>query len=141
VLAAKGEGAVLAWVERSPAAANGGGVWLVELDAAGKPKTEPVRLATSSEDPSAVRLSCSAERCLALIDARPASGPALEGVVWPTPASGAEPAASSMTPELLVRRTLSAADPAAYSFAGGQLFYADRREQYGRLRRASIDWQ
>jgi hypothetical protein len=85
-------------------------------------------------------LSCSAERCLALIDARPASGPALEGVVWPTSPNGAEPSTSSSAPELLVRRTLGAADPAAYSFVGGQLFYADRREQYGRLRRASIDW-
>ncbi|HVZ32355.1 MAG TPA: hypothetical protein VG963_08015, partial [Polyangiaceae bacterium] len=140
VLVAKGDGLVLGWVERAPAAADGGGVWLVEIDAGGKPKAEPVRLATNGEDPSAVRLSCSAERCLALIDARPASGPALEAVVWPTPANGAEPAASSIAPELLLRRALHAGDPAAYSFAGGQLFYADRREQYGRLRRASIDW-
>jgi hypothetical protein len=137
-LVAKGEGAVFGWVERSRGGMSGGGAWLVELDADAKPRGEPVSLPAGTADVAALRLACEDERCLVTLDARPPNGALLEGVVWPAPSvPEGEPGPKA---EALVQRASAGADPPAFAAVGSQVFYADRRQQYGLLRRVGIEW-
>jgi hypothetical protein len=133
----KGAGALLGWVERARVGVSGGGARLVELDADAKPKGEPVSLPASAGDVAALRLACEDERCLVTLDGRPPSGAVLEGVVWPAAAVAGAPAPKA---EALLQRASTGGDPPAFAAVGSQVFYADRRQQYGLLRRVAIEW-
>jgi len=150
VLAAQGDGALLAWIEQ-PVVGNGGGrAWLAELDAEANLRAEPRVVRSSSGDPRAVRLTCEANRCLGSLDCRPPNGALLEGFVWsanggaPAADQKGSPASPGAAPELsareLVWRASAASDAAAFALAGGQIFYADRRQQHGLLRRVGVEW-
>jgi hypothetical protein len=134
-LAAKGEGAILAWIERPlPARAESSRAWLVELGADARRKGEPVAVASATANPVAVRLFCKDELCQGALDYRPPSGPLLEGFN----ADALDPPPSS---QLLVRRASEANDPPAFALTDTEIFYADRGAQRGLLRRAAVDWR
>jgi len=152
-LVARGDGALLAWIEHPVVGSGGGRAWVVELDGDGNRRLEPRLIASPSGDAMAVQVACDADRCVGSLDCRPPSGPLLEGFVWPSapaaagaPAPGAPAAASPAAPaelssQLLVRRASAAADMPAFALAGGQLFYGDRRRERGLLRRVGIEWE
>jgi hypothetical protein len=154
VLAAQGDGALLAWIEH-PVVGNGGGrVWLAELDAEANLRGEPRTVRSSNGDPMAVRLTCEGSRCLGSLDCRPPNGALLEGFVWTAgsnaPAADAkgQPAAAATSPATtldlvareLVWRASAASDAPAFAQAGSQIFYGDRRDQHGLLRRVGVEW-
>lgn len=141
VLVSRGEGALLAWIER-PVVGNGGGsAWLLELDAELKPRGEPRAVRSPSGDARAVRLSCEGDRCIGSIDGRPPNGALLEGFAWSAPAAGAGQGASAeLVARELIWRASAGSDPAAFALAGGHVFYGDRREQRGLLRRVGVEW-
>src|SRR6185436_17764633 len=95
VLAAQGDGALLAWIEHPVVGSGGGRAWLVELDAEGKPRGEPRAVRSSAGDAVAVRLGCEAGRCLGSIDGRPPNGALLEAFVWSASAAGKASAATT----------------------------------------------
>jgi len=134
VLVTHGTGALLGWVERPLA---GGGdearAFVIELDAEGRRVGEPISVASPSGDPIALRLFCEAGHCQGAIDARPPHGQLLEGFEFRT---GSTPEA-----RVLMYRAGAAADPPAFALADNALFHADRIEQRGSLRRASVDWR
>jgi len=133
-LVTNGAGALLAWVERP--LAGGGEVaraFVVELDAEGQRVGEPVAVASASGEPAAVRLFCDAGRCQGALDARPPSAQLLEGFEY---RAGNVPEARA-----LVYRAGAVSDPPAFALADGAVFYADRIERRGSLRRAGIDWR
>jgi hypothetical protein len=158
-LVARGDGALLAWIEHPVVGSGGGRAWVVELDAEGNPRNEPRLIASPAGDAMAVQVACDAQRCFGSLDCRPPSGPLLEGFVWPSApsaAGAAAPAAASpaapaaappgaapveLSSQLLVRRASAAADMPAFALAGGQLFYGDRRRERGLLRRVGIEWE
>jgi len=160
VLAAQGDGAVLAWIEH-PVVGNGGGrAWIAELDAEANLRGEPRVVRSSSGDPVAVRLTCEGERCLGSLDCRPPNGALLEGFLWtakgrapaaaakgpPSAASTAGDAAAARAAPLelpareLVWRASAASEASAFALAAGQIFYGDRRQEHGLLRRVGIEW-
>lgn len=133
-LVALGEGALLGWVERPALGGqNGSRAWLVELDANAKPKAEPMRIGASAGDPAAVRLFCTSGHCLGALDSRPPSGHLLEGFVW-------EPGGAAPSAEPLVRRATMGADSPAFATVASALFYADRSDRRGLLRRVDVEW-
>jgi hypothetical protein len=107
--------------------------WLVELDAEAQRVGEPVAVASKAGDPSALRLYCDGSQCQGAIDARPPDGPVIEGFAWQ---AGAAPEARS-----LVRRSSASADGAALVMTDGAIFYADRVERRGLLRRLGVSWR
>jgi hypothetical protein len=133
-LAARGDRALLGWVERP---LMGGDqvarAWLVELDAEAHRIGEPVAVASKAGDPAALRLACEGGQCQGVIDARPPDGPLLEGFSWQ---AGAAPEARA-----LVRRAIASTDTPALVIGDGALFYADRTERRGLLRRLGINWR
>jgi hypothetical protein len=134
-LAAKGEGALLAWIERPvPARSQSARAWLVELGADARRKGEPVAVASTAVNPIAVRLFCRDGLCQGALDYRPPSGALLEGFN----ADAVEPAPSS---QLLVRRSSAGTDPPAFALTDTAIFYADRGEQRGFLRRVAVGWR
>jgi hypothetical protein len=163
VLAAQGNGALLAWIEHPVVGGGGGRAWAVEIDADANVRGEPRQIRTSSGDAVAVRIACEGNRCYGSLDCRPPNGALLEGFVWPAdgapspkdatakqdgaqqePAAKdapAAPAPKEPSAEELLWRASAAADAPAFAIAGGQIFYGDRREQRGLLRRANIEWQ
>ncbi len=134
VLVPSGNGARLAWVERplvgGEAAAR---AVLIELDAQARRVGEPISVEVQTGDPTAVRLYCDGNQCQGVIDARPADGAVLEGFDW----------RPGVTPEarVLAYRAGAAADPPAFALSDTAVFYADRIEQRGVLRRAGISWR
>ena len=134
VLAARAAGALLGWVERP---LSGGGevarAWLVALDADAQRVGEPVAVLSRLGEPSALRVFCDGAHCQGAIDARPPDGAAIEGFDWP--ATGAPEA------RLLAYRASGSADPPALSLTDDGLFYSDRIEQRGVLRRLSVAWR
>jgi hypothetical protein len=134
-LAGKGEGAILAWIERPlPARAENARAWLVELGADARRKGEPVAVASATVNPIAVRLFCKDALCQGALDYRPPSGALLEGfnadVLDPPPSS-----------QLLVRRASEANDPPAFALTDSSIFYAERGPQRGFLRRVAVGWR
>jgi hypothetical protein len=138
VLAARGDGALLAWIERPVVGSGGGRAWLLELDAEANPRGEPRAVRSTVGDVMAVRLACEADRCVGSLDCRPPNGALLEGWVWTPAAAGA--AADEVRAWELLWRASAASDPPAYALAGGQIFYGDRRPPQGLLRRVGIEW-
>jgi hypothetical protein len=131
VIIPNASGALLAWVERP--LVGGGDVaraYLLELDAEARRVGEPVSVASPTGDPTAVRLFCDAGHCQGLLDARPPEGSRIEGFDY---RAGASPEA-----RVLVYRAGAAADAPAVALAEGAIFYADRAEQRGLIRRAAI---
>jgi hypothetical protein len=155
VLAAQGNGALLAWIEHPVVGGGGGRAWAVEIDAEANVRGEPRQIHTSSGDAVAVRIACEGNRCYGSLDCRPPNGALLEGFVWPADgaskdASAKQEAAAKDAPETtpkeptaeeLLWRASAAADAPAFAIAGSQIFYGDRRQQQGLLRRANIEWQ
>jgi hypothetical protein len=156
-LVARGDGALLAWIEHPVVGSGGGRAWVVELDGDANPRSAPRVIASPAGDAMAVQVACDSQRCIGSLDCRPPSGALLEGFVWPS-ASPAPPAAGPAAPgaaaaaspaaaqeelpsQLLVRRASAAADTPAFALAGGQLFYGDRRRERGLLRRVGIEWE
>jgi hypothetical protein len=134
-LVTKGQGALIAWIERPLVAGEEGArAWFVELDANAQRKGDPTPITSAAGDPGAVRLLCDPERCQGVLDSRPASGHVLEG--FRLHAAGSSPGA-----RLLVRRTSAAADAPAFALTEDGLFFADRRGQGGLLRRVGIRWR
>lgn len=134
-LVTKGEGALLAWIERPLVGGEeGASAWFVELDGDAQRLGEPTMITSAAGDPNAVRLLCDGDRCQGVIDSRPATGHVLEGFNLDT--AGRSPGA-----QLLVRRDGAAADTSALALSEGALFYAERRLQGGLLRRVGIDWR
>jgi hypothetical protein len=134
VIVPNADGALVAWVERP--LVGGGDVasaFLVELDAEARRVGEPIRVLSKTGDPAAVRLYCEAGRCQGVLDARPPEGALLEGF---DVRSGAAPEA-----RVLAYRASAAADTAALAVTDSAIFYADRIEQRGLLRRAAIGWR
>jgi hypothetical protein len=134
VIIAKGDGALLAWVEQP--LVGGGDVaraFLLELDAEARRVGEPVSVASATGDPTAVRLFCDGGHCQGVLDARPAEGSRLEGFDY---RSGTPPEA-----RVLVYRGGAASDPPALALTDAALFYADRIEQRGLLRRAAVGFR
>jgi hypothetical protein len=136
VLVARGASALLAWIERPEVAnAEGPRVWLQELDGEARRKGEPLALALGATgEPHALGILCEAGGCQGVIDNRAASGHALEGFRW----DGAQAPADV---QVLVRRDGSARDPAAFALTPSGVFYADRRDQGGLLRRVGVGWR
>ncbi|MEY2933738.1 MAG: hypothetical protein RL033_4487 [Pseudomonadota bacterium] len=140
VLVGRAQGALLAWIER-PVVGNGGGrAWLLELDAELQPRGEPRAVQSPSGDARAVRLSCEGERCIGGVDGRPANGALLEGFAWEPPPSPGATSAEGLVARELVWRASPSSDPAAFALAGEHVFYGDRREQRGLLRRVGVEW-
>ena len=134
-LAARGEGAMLAWIERpSPARAESARAWLVELGADARRKGEPVAVASTAANPIAVRLFCKDELCQGVVDYRPPSGPLLEGF-------GADTLDPAPNGQLLIRRASATSDPPTFALTDTAIFYADREEQRGFLRRVAVAWR
>jgi hypothetical protein len=130
-----GEGALLGWVERPALGSpDGSRAWLVELDSSAKPRAEPIRVAASAGDPAAVRLFCESGHCLGTLDSRPPNGHLLEGFVW-------QPGGAAPSPQPLARRATMGADNPAFATAASAVFYADRSDQRGLLRRVGIEWR
>jgi len=125
---------VLGWVERP---LMGGGAatraFLLELDAEARGVGEPIAIASSSGDPSALRLYCDGNRCQGALDARPPEGTAIEAFEW-------EPS-SAPRAQLLAYRASASADPPAFALADGAIFHADRVERRGLLRRLGVSWR
>ena len=61
-------------------------------------------------------------------------GALLEGFAW------TEPAAGELQARDLIWRNSPSADPAAFALAGSHVFYGDRRDQSGLLRRVGVEW-
>jgi hypothetical protein len=165
VLAAQGNGALLAWIEHPVVGGGGGRAWAVEIDAEANVRGEPRQIRSSSGDAVAVRVACEGSRCYGSLDCRPPNGALIEGFVWPAngagskkdstakqeaardaaakdaPAADPTPGPKEPTPEELLWRASAASDAPAFAIAGGQIFYGDRRQQRGLFRRANIDWQ
>lgn len=134
-LVTKGQGALIAWIERPLAGGEEGArAWFVELDENARRKGEPRPITSAAGDAGAVRLLCEAERCQGVLDSRPATGHVLEG--FTLDAAGSSPGA-----QLLARRAGEATDGAAFALGEGALFYADRRGAGGVLRRVGIGWR
>jgi hypothetical protein len=135
-LVARGDGALLAWIER-PEVANGEAprAWLLELDRDARRKGEPLAVPSLLGNPSAVQVSCEEDGCQGVLDSRAPSGHALEGFSWD---GGLEAALST---RVLVRRDTAKSDPPALALANTGVFYADRREQAGLLRRVGVGWR
>jgi hypothetical protein len=134
VIVPHADGALVAWVERP--LVGGGDVAsavLVELDAEARRVGEPIRVLSKTGDPAAVRLYCESGRCQGVLDARPPEGALLEGFDF---RSGATPEA-----RVLAYRASAASDTAALAVTDTAIFYADRIEQRGLLRRAAIGWR
>lgn len=137
-IAARGDRALLGWVERP---LMGGGeiarAFLLELDAEGRGVGEPMAVTSSTGDPIALRLSCgsrdAAGRCQGAIDARPPDGTLLEGFDW-------EPSSAPRAEPLAFRASLSS-DPPAFALADGAIFHADRAERRSLLRRLDVTWR
>jgi hypothetical protein len=133
-LVAKGDGALVAWIERPLIGGEDvARAWLVELDAEARPRGEPTPVTSPAGDPVAVRLICDGESCRGVLDCRPPSGHLFEGFSWAVP--GNPPSA-----QLLVRRAIAAADTPAFAVADRGVFYADRHGQRGLLRRVGVHW-
>ncbi len=134
-LVTKADGMVLGWLERpSVGEAGGSRAWLVELGPEGKPKSEPIGIASRAGDAASLRMWCNAERCHGALDCRPPNGHQLEGFAW---------AAGETAPqaERLVWRSTIAADPDAFAVVGDSVIYADRRAQRGLSRRVRVAWR
>lgn len=134
VIVSTADGALVAWVERP--LVGGGDVasaFLVELDAQARRVGEPIRVLSKTGDPAAVRLYCEGGLCQGVLDARPPEGALLEGFDI---RSGAPPEA-----RVLAYRASDAVDTAALAVVDSAIFYADRIEQRGLLRRAAISWR
>jgi hypothetical protein len=129
------DGALLGWVER-PAVVSAGGsrARLLELSSDLKPKGEVMSIGSVLGDPVALRLVCEAGQCFGALDSRPPQGHSLEGFVW-------EPGGPAPSARPLSRRATLGADTPAFAAVPGSLFYADRAEQSGLLRRLRVDWQ
>jgi hypothetical protein len=134
VIVPNAAGALLAWVERPLV---GGGekarAYLLQLDAEARRVGEPVSVASPTGDPAAVRLFCDASHCQGVLDARPPEGSRLEGFDY---RSGVAPEA-----RVLVYRAGAAADGPAFAVSEGAIFYADRIDRRGLLRRATIGFR
>lgn len=137
-LAARGDRALLGWVERP---LMGGGelprAFLLELDAEGRGVGEPMAVTSTTGDPVALRLYCDPSRetarCQGAIDARPPEGTLIEGFDWePSSAPRAEP---------LVFRTSASSDPPAFAITDEAIFHADRADRRGLLRRLAVTWR
>ena len=133
-LAARGDGALLGWVERP---LMGGGeaarAFVLELDAEARGVGEPIAVGSTTGDPSALRLHCDGARCQGAIDARPPDGTLLEGFDW-------EPSSPPIAQPLAFRASASA-DPAGFTIVDGAIFHADRVERRGLLRRLAVTWR
>jgi hypothetical protein len=127
-------GALLAWVERPlVGGSDEARAFLLQLDAEARRVGEPVSIASPTGDPAAVRLFCDGAHCQGVLDARPPEGSRLEGFDY---RSGTAPEA-----RVLVYRAGAAADGPAFAVSDGAVFYADRIERRGLLRRAAIDFR
>jgi hypothetical protein len=135
-LVAKGDGALLAWIERPEVAnAEGPRVWLQELDREAGRKGEPFALRAGSGEPAALGILCEDGGCQGVVDSRSGNGHALEGFRW----DGA-PAPTGV--QMLARRAGAARDPAAFAVTTSSVFYADRRDpEGGLLRRVGVGWR
>jgi hypothetical protein len=132
-LVAKGDGALLAWIERPELAnAEGPRAWLIELDRDARRKGEPLVIPSLVGSPSAVRVACDERGCQGVLDSRPSSGDAVEGFNWE---------GGALSTHLLVRRDNAKSDPPALALANGGVFYAERRERTGLLRRVGVGWR
>jgi hypothetical protein len=133
-LAVRGDRALLGWVERPLMGGDAvARAWLVELDAEAHRLGEPVAVASKAGDPAALRLFCEGGQCQGAIDARPPDGPVIEGFSWQ---AGAAPQART-----LVRRALASNDTPALAIGDAALFYADRNDRRGLLRRLGVQWR
>ena len=148
VLAAQGDAALLAWIEHPVVGSGGGRAWLVEIDPEGNPRGEPRPVRSSGGDAVAVRLACEAGRCFGSLDCRPPNGARLEAFVWSASGGAIQPGAAAgggTQPELaareLVWRASEASDAPAFALAGSQIFYGDRNQRRGLLRRVGVEWQ
>jgi len=133
VIVARGDGALVAWVERPLVGGGVASARVLALDAGARPLGEPASIRTSSGDASAIRLFCDGSVCQGAIDARPPEGAILEGFDW-----SATGAADS---RLLAFRQSAISDPPAFALTDGAVFHADRIEQRGLLRRLAIGWR
>ncbi len=133
-LVAKGDGALLAWVERPLVGGESARAWAVELDAEAGRLREPIAIESEVGDPIAVRLFCDGSRCQGALDCRPPNGHALEGFSW----DAGGPAPSS---RVLVRRATAVADATAFTLTNNAILYADRIERRGLLRRLDVAWR
>jgi hypothetical protein len=135
MLVSKGDGALLAWIERPEVAdTDGPRVWLQDLDGEGRRKGEPLALTPGAGEPTALGILCEDGGCQGVVDSRSGNGHALEGFRW----DGAQ-APSGI--QLLTRRASTARDPAAFALTSSSIFYADRRDQAGLLRRVGVRWR
>jgi hypothetical protein len=158
VLAAQGNGALLAWIEHPVVGGGGGRAWAVEIDAEARVHGEPRQIRSSSGDAVAVRIACEGSRCFGSLDCRPPKGALLEGFTWPNGAAPGKDAAAKDAAakdaaakdaeapqeppaEELIWRASAASDAPAFAIAGGQIFYGDRRQQRGLFRRLDVEWQ
>jgi hypothetical protein len=132
-LRAAGEGATVAWIERARGS-DATRARVLRLDAAGEPVATAASLSPAGGSVRALRVLCDGARCRAAADVRSAAGHHLEGFAWEGDGRSAEGL-------VLLRHSTLAADLSALTLSDAGLFYADRRDAEGLLRRARVQWR
>jgi hypothetical protein len=135
-LAPFGPGALLAWIDSSPADAGGNGeaeVLLVELDDKGHPRAAPIAVRPPQGTPTAVTVGCEAERCHLVMAVTVGETGMLQTFDY---------ASAGLTrPKRLAALTGPASSTIVPALDGRELLYADRAGAIGRVRRMLIDWR
>lgn len=134
-LASFGKGALLAWIEESPAtggSAPEAAIKLAVLDAALKVSSTSTLRPAGGLPPSSIALDCAEAACRGIILASDGEDAELQGFVHG--ASGAS------EPKRLVTLSGSGGASVPVAFAGDDVLYAERSGSGARVRRLGVEW-
>lgn len=133
-LAARGDGAIVAWIEEGmggTAQTEQTSAVLAELDSAGH-FVAPVQTLGIPGDPASISIDCDVPQCRGLVPTQIGQAAALWGLVWSKGAAQANRLSGITTPARAV------VGPA---WAGGEAFFTDGSEGPVRLRRLTAIWE
>lgn len=134
-LASFGKGALLAWIEETPAtggAATDGQIKLAVLDEAMKPSASSTVRTKGGGTPGSVALDCGEGSCRVIVLVTDGEAAELQGFVH-----GRE---GSTEPKRLVTLSGYAGSAVPVAIVGDDLIYAERSGSAARVRRLSVDW-